>query len=158
MAPLIVLLTVFSAGSTIKILVHHRTTSYNFIGRLAMSCMLIVTGLAHFFKSALMIQSLPAIVPFKETMVYLTGVIELVAAIGLLTDRFARITSLLLMVFFVCILPANIIGSLKHVALGGMENGPNYLWFRIPLQIFFIGWVYYFGFKKVRANSIINED
>ncbi len=27
-------------------------------------------------------------------------------------------------------------------------SGLNYLWFRVPLQILFIGWVWYFGIKN----------
>ena len=61
------------------------------------------------------------------------------------------------------ILPANIIGSFKKVELGGMENGPGYLYFRVPLQLLFVGWTYYFGiylldkpFKKFTA--IPNDD
>lgn len=38
-----------------------------------------------------------------------------------------------------------IIGSLKRILSGGMAKGANYLYFRIPLQIFFIVWTYYFG-------------
>ena len=59
--------------------------------------------------------------------------------------RYSKWTSIALILFFLAILPANIIGSFKRVELGGMENGPVYLYFRIPLQLLFIGWAYYFG-------------
>jgi len=36
-----------------------------------------------------------------------------------------------------------------------MENGAMYLLFRIPLQIFFIFWVYYFG---IRLNNLAAEE
>ena len=61
--------------------------------------------------------------------------------------------SVALIAFFVLILPANIVGSLKGVELGGMENGPAYLFFRIPLQIFFICWTYYFGVYLLKRRS-----
>jgi uncharacterized membrane protein len=48
------------------------------------------------------------------------------------------------------ILPANVIGAFQRVELGGMENGPDYLYFRVPLQFLFIGWVYYFGIFRRR--------
>lgn len=119
--------------------------SISFIGRIALSIMLVVTGMAHFFKTELMIAMLPEVVPFKIYMVYITGVIEIAAALGLLTSRFSRLTSVLLVIFFISILPANIVGSIKQIGLGGMENGVQYLYFRIPLQLFFIFWVYFFG-------------
>jgi hypothetical protein len=48
-------------------------------------------------------------------------------------------------------LPANIKAAINNInyqtgALNG--NGPSYLWFRIPLQLFFIFWVYHFAFLK----------
>jgi uncharacterized membrane protein len=53
----------------------------------------------------------------------------------------------LLIVFFIAVLPANVVGSIKQVQMGGMEYGTAYLWFRIPLQIFFIWWTWYFALR-----------
>jgi uncharacterized membrane protein len=118
------------------------------LGRFAMSTMLIFTGTAHFFKTPEMVAMMPEGLPFKVELVYATGVLEILAAIGLVFERFAKITSIALIIFFTLILPANVIGSLKRVELGGMENGPVYLLFRIPLQILFIWWTYYFGARS----------
>lgn len=109
--------------------------------------MLIFTGIAHFTKTDLMIEMMPEIVPSKKEAVYFTGFLEIMASIGLLAQKFAKLTSIILILFFLAILPANIIGSMKEVELGGMEKGVNYLYFRIPLQLFFIIWAYYFGIK-----------
>jgi uncharacterized membrane protein len=40
------------------------------------------------------------------------------------------------------VLPANIYSAVKEVGLGG--HGAAYLWFRIPLQLLFIGWAAHF--------------
>jgi uncharacterized membrane protein len=46
------------------------------------------------------------------------------------------------------IIPSNIIGAIKKVSVE-RENftgrGLNYLWIRMPLQLFFMAWIYYFG-------------
>ena len=66
---------------------------------------------------------------------------------GLLIPRLQEITAWLLIVFFIVILPANISAALKHIDYEkGTYEGPgaNYLWFRVPLQLFFMAWVYYF--------------
>ena len=151
MAPLIVLIVSFGGFWLVNKYMLNERFSASFIGRVAMALMLLMTGSAHFFKTEVMVQSMPDLIPYKVELVYFTGVIELLAAIGLLFDRTAKLTSILLIIFFICILPANIIGSLKRVELGGMENGPMYLVFRVPLQVFFIWWVYFFG--KLRAAS-----
>ena len=147
MAPLIILIVCFGITFLIHKFLLTAHLSFSFIGRLSIAMMLIFTGIAHFAKTDLMIEMMPEIVPFKRETVYFTGFIEIMASIGLLTQKFARMTSIMLILFFLAILPANIIGSIKEIELGGMEKGVNYLYFRIPLQLLFIIWIYYFGIK-----------
>lgn len=45
--------------------------------------MLVFTGVAHFVKTDLMIEMIPDFIPFKKETVYLSGLIEIIAAIGL---------------------------------------------------------------------------
>jgi uncharacterized membrane protein len=152
MVPLLVLLLSFAALGLLNNYVLKNKVTLSFIGRTSLSLMLLLTSSAHFSKTAEMVQSMPDFLPSKIQLVYFTGIIEIIAAIGLLVNKTAKITSLALIVFFITILPANIIGSLKEVKLGGMENGPAYLFFRIPLQLFFIWWTYYFGIKKFQSK------
>ena len=114
-------------------------------GRLAMAIMLLFTGSSHFFKTPEMVQMIPAFLPYKIQLVYFTGAMEMAFAIAMLLPRYAKWAAIGLVLFFLALLPANIIGSFKKVHLGGMENGPGYLYFRIPLQFLFMGWAYYFG-------------
>jgi uncharacterized membrane protein len=147
MTPLIVLMVVFGILFVInKFLLRYRF-GLSLIGRVAMAAMLIITGTAHFTSADLMVEMMPEFLPAKREIVYFTGVCELLAVFGLLWNKTVKLTSVLLVIFFVAILPANIVGSLKQIQLGGMENGAMYLFFRIPLQILFILWVYYFGIK-----------
>ena len=115
-----------------------------------MAIMLLFTGLSHFYKTEEMVQMMPDFLPEKAGLVYLTGVLEVLGAVGLLFKRSAKWASILLILFFLAVLPTNIIGAFRRVPLGGMENGPDYLYFRIPLQFLFMGWVYYFGIFQRR--------
>jgi uncharacterized membrane protein len=119
-------------------------------GNAAMSAMLLFTAIGHFAFTKGMTMMLPDFVPFRKALVYLTGVIEVAAAVGLLIPGLRHLTAILLIVFFVLILPANIHAAIKKVDYqkGTYEgSGPGYLWFRIPLQILFIGWVWYFSIR-----------
>ena len=147
MTPLILLVASFLTLALLNRLLNKGRLSISFMGRTAMAFMLIATGIAHFTKTPEMVDMLPEFIPYKETVVYATGFFELLLAFSLLPKKSSKLASILLIVFFICILPANIVGSLKRVELGGMEYGPAYLFFRIPLQLFFIGWTYYFGLK-----------
>jgi uncharacterized membrane protein len=145
--PLIVLLISFGLIFVINKFLLGGKFSLSLVGRISLAIMLLVTGIAHFTATDVMVEMLPEFLPFKRETIYLTGVLELSAAVGLLIDRTSKLTSVLLIIFFISILPANIIGSIKQVNLGGMENGAIYLFFRIPLQILFILWAYYFGIR-----------
>jgi uncharacterized membrane protein len=95
-----------------------------------------------------MAKMLPSFLPFKKEIVRLTGLIEVAGAIGLLIPTARYATVMALIIFFILILPANILAALKKVDYQkGANDGPgiSYLWFRIPLQLFFIAWVAWFG-------------
>jgi uncharacterized membrane protein len=148
MAPLIFLLATFAILYLVNRFFLNRRLSISFIGRASMAVMLIVTGVSHFTSTQQMVDMMPEFMPAKREIVYFTGVCELLAVPGLLWSRTARLASILLIVFFILVLPANIAGSLKSVQYGGMEYGAMYLLFRIPLQILFIWWVWYFGVRR----------
>ena len=151
MAPLIFLLGSFGALYLVNRFLLGRRLSVSFIGRFAMAVMLLVTGISHFTNTASMVEMMPEFLPAQRELVYFTGVCELLAVAGLLWNRTAWLASVLLIVFFVLVLPANIAGSLKSVQFGGMEYGPWYLLFRVPLQLFFIWWVWFFGIRRSAA-------
>ena len=70
------------------------------------------------------------------------------AAIGLLFIATHYITGILLIMFFMALIPSNIYAAQNHINLEKADfsgKGLSYLWFRIPLQLFFIGWIWYFA-------------
>jgi uncharacterized membrane protein len=149
MKPLIVLLSVFAISIfTTKILRGNFELALS--GRIAMSAMLLFTAVGHFAFTKGMSMMLPNFIPFKTDTVYLTGVIEIAAAIGLFIPNFRIVTAWLLIAFFILILPANIHAAINHIDYqkGTYDgNGLTYLWFRIPLQILFIVWTYLSAIK-----------
>ena len=160
MKPLITLLVVFIAAT---LTARFRTGSWGlpFSGNLAMCCMLWLTAIGHFLFTKGMAMMLPPFIPFKEAVVYITAVMEVLFGIALLVPAFRSTTGYLLIIFFVLILPANIYEAVIHLNMEkGTYDGPGlvYLWFRIPLQIFFIAWVYYFAIrlKAVAHASVVS--
>lgn len=151
MAPLIILLATFAALYWIDRFALKGRLGLSFVGRAAMAVMLIATGISHFTNTEEMIAMMPDFTPAKRELVFFTGICELAAVPGLLWSKTSRLASILLLIFFVLVLPANIAGSLKQVQFGGMEYGSWYLVFRIPLQALFIWWVWYFG---VRTGAV----
>jgi uncharacterized membrane protein len=144
MKPLIVLLGVFVICLLATKIVFG-DFKFALSGRIALSAMLIFTAVAHFAFTKGMAMMLPDFIPYKTGTIYLTGIIEIAAALGLFIPGLRVITAWLLIAFFILILPANIYAAIKHIDYqkGSFDgNGLAYLWFRIPLQILFIVWTY----------------
>lgn len=116
-----------------------------------MCAMLLFTALGHFLFTEGMSKMIPDFIPLKSTVTILTGVLEIVIAIGLLFPNYQKTTGWILIAFLLLMLPANIKASLENLnyQTGAYDGkGLSYLWFRIPLQVFFIAWVYFFTLKK----------
>ena len=110
-----------------------------------MSVMLVFTAIGHFAFTKGMAMMLPDFIPFKAEVIYLTGVVEIIAATGLLIPGCRVWTGWALILFFILLLPGNIKAAIQHIDYqkGTFDGrGPGYLWFRIPLQIVFMVWTY----------------
>lgn len=115
-------------------------------GCIAMAVMLLFTGIAHFVKPKEMMLMLPPVVPARIFLILITGIFEIAGAIGLLIPQTRTLTGWSLIVFFLLILPANIYAAVAPKTKTNFTGqGLKYLWFRIPLQLFFIIWAYIFA-------------
>jgi len=95
-----------------------------------------------------MIQMLPASVPMRVPIVYASGVFELLASVAILIPSASRQTGILLCIFLLLILPSNIYAAVQRVDFGGHGAGPTYLLVRVPLQLFLVGWIYWFAIRQ----------
>ena len=111
--------------------------------RVGLSLFFIFTAIGHFLTSEQMAMMLPPSVPYRVELIYLTGIFELLGAIGVWIPRLTRLTGLLLIIMLVAMLPANIYSALERVEFGGHSAGPLYLLVRVPFQLFVIGWTYF---------------
>lgn len=150
MKPLIVLITAFVITTLLTRWVGGRQDLV-FSGSMAMFLMLCLTALAHFKFTAGMVMMIPHIVPFKKELVYITGLAELVLAMALLFPQTRQASGIMLVALFLAMLPANINAAIKNIDYENATTsgyGPGYLWFRVPLQAFFIAWVVFFSIRK----------
>lgn len=150
MKPLIVLLLVFVVSLIImKLFLGEYRLSL--AGLIAMSAMLVFTAVGHFAFNKGMAMMLPDFFPYKTGIVYMTGLFEVVLAIGLLLPHYRTVTGWTLIVFLLLVLPANIYAAVHQLDYQKATfDGPGlrYLWFRIPLQALFIAWVYIFVIRR----------
>lgn len=85
----------------------------------------------------------PPSIPYRIELVYLTGVFEMLGAIGVWIPALMRVTGVLLIIMLVGFLPANVYSAFYRVDFGGHSAGPIYLLVRVPFQLFAIWWTYF---------------
>ena len=129
--------------------------------RVGLTLFFLFTGVGHFIKTEEMAGMLPLSVPYRTELVYFTGILELLGAIGVWIPRLTQLTGFLLILMLIAILPANIYSAINRVNFGGHEAGPVYLLVRIPFQLFVIWWTYFATkqnwFKQRNRASISNS-
>ncbi len=123
--------------------------NFLFSGNLGMAVFIIFTGFSHFKFQKGMAMMIPDFIPAKLFWVYITGIIEIAAGVGLMIPSIRELTAVLLIVFYVLVFVANINSSRKKINIFKADfTGPgmNYLYKeRIPMQIILIVWTWYFG-------------
>ncbi|WP_427887432.1 DoxX family protein [Kribbella sp. GL6] len=110
----------------------------------AMAVMLVLTASAHFVPASVtvmpnhadMVRMVPPSLPYADALVYLTGVLELLGAAGLVVTATRKPAGYALAALFVALLPANIHAAVAHVPFAGGAATP--LWQRIPEQILYL--------------------
>ncbi|MEV0272706.1 hypothetical protein AB0H43_28335 [Hamadaea sp. NPDC050747] len=110
----------------------------------ALAVMLFMTSSAHFVPGDVtvmpthedLLAMVPPVVPFPSAMVYATGVLEFLGAVGLILGHTRRAAGYCLALLFVLMLPANVYAAVADVPFDGGPATP--LWQRIPEQILYI--------------------
>ncbi len=103
----------------------------------ALSVMVLFTASAHFtaLKEDL-IKMVPTVFPAARQIVFVTGLLEIAGALGLLIPQVRTAAGLCLALLFVAMVPANINAALRQIPLRGRSATP--LWLRLPMQVLFI--------------------
>ncbi len=111
--------------------------------RVGLSLFFLFTSVGHFIRTEDMAAMLPPAIPSCVELIYLTGALELLGALGVWIPGLMRLTGVCLILMLVGILPANIFSAINHVEFGGHAAGPVYLLIRVPFQLFLICWTYF---------------
>src|SRR5688572_21691814 len=115
--------------------------------RIGLAAMFMLTAASHFSPLK---HDMAAMVPPPLTgalwVIYVTGLLELAGALGLLLRRWRTWAAWGLIALLVAMLPANIYAALNGVTLRG--NPPSALWWRVPLQVLWIAMLWWAALKN----------
>ena len=105
--------------------------------RIALAGMFLLTASAHWgSRRADLIRMVPQIFPRPDLLVTLTGILEILGALGLLYPYTARPAALGLFVLLLCLFPANVRAAREKMTIGGRPV-PQ-LWPRAMIQVVFL--------------------
>ena len=137
MVVLIVLLVSWLALRGIGAAGVHALASWQGSARYALIVMFIFTATAHFHKMKHdLARMIPPYFPRPLLLIYITGVLELLGAAGLMLPQFRRLAGICLIALLVGMFVANVNAAQKGVTLRGKPPTP--LWLRAPMQVLFV--------------------
>jgi len=150
MIPLTILLSVFLLTLLVTKIFKVKLSARG-AGRIAMAAMLVFTAFVHFKFTKGMALMIPDVLPYREAGVLATGILEIGFIIGLLLPSTYKVTGTALIIYLILVIPVHVHAAMEHIDFRTAEatgHGLDFLWFRIPLQFFFIAWIYWSCHKK----------
>jgi uncharacterized membrane protein len=105
---------------------------------------MVFAGVMHFVRPEGFVRIVPEILPAPLMLVYVSGFFEILLGVGLLIPATQRRSAWGLIALYVAVFPANINMAVNHIGFGH-DPGPLWLlWLRLPLQLVFIAWAYWY--------------
>ena len=101
--------------------------------RLLLRCLLsafyVTAGIVHLRSPDPFLLIIPDFVPHPREVVLVTGMLELLGALGLFLPRIDKLAGAMLALYAVCVFPANIKHAIEGIDVPGLPSG---LWYHAP--------------------------
>jgi uncharacterized membrane protein len=120
--------------------------------RWLLTVFMVVAGVGHFVSPAVYVAMMPAALPGKLALVYLSGVAEIACGLGLILPATRRAAAWGLVALLVAVWPANINMAVHELPLGERTVAPWILWARLPLQAVLIAWAWWYTRRDERPR------
>jgi uncharacterized membrane protein len=123
------------------------------VARIALALLFGAAGVGHFTHTAQFAAIVPPWLPWPDGLVWISGVCELLGALGLLIRRVRPAARWGLLALLVAVFPANIYMAMEQVTIPGMAPAPAWaLWARLPLQAVLMMLVWWAGAPGARPK------
>lgn len=105
----------------------------------------IVAGINHFVSTDAYYAIMPKWLPAHSFLIFLSGAIEIILGIMLLFSKTRRLASISIILMLIAFLPVHIyMIQIAPFMLGKILVTPFIAWLRLPFQLLFIGWAWYY--------------
>lgn len=114
-----------------------------------MGAFYVGAGVMHFVVPRAYAQAVPPQLPQPLTLVYLSGIAEIILGIGVLIRRTRRQSAWGIIALLIAVFPANVYMATSDMAINGVPDWANpitqvALWVRLPLQAVLILWAWWY--------------
>ena len=121
------------------------------VGLLLVAALFLTSGVSHFLLICFFIAIMPPYLPWPYAAVYVSGVFEILGAIGLLLPAYRRAAAIGLFVLTILVTPANI-----HMAVNP-ELFPAFskslLYWRLVAQVGLLALIYFVAIRRPHGSS-----
>ena len=104
--------------------------------RILLALLFFAAAIVHFCRPEIFLPVMPPQIPYPRACILLSGVAELLGAIGLLVllRPVQTLTGWALTLMLIAVFPANIYMAAAHIQVHGFPPQPWMAWARLPLQ------------------------
>lgn len=107
----------------------------------------VAARVLHFLKLPMYARIVPPWLPAHILLVQISGVCEVLGGVGVWLPAARRVAGIGLIGLLFAVFPANVFMATHSAAFSDLAT-PLALWFRLPLQIFAIGWVWWLCLRR----------
>ncbi|WP_205945154.1 DoxX family protein [Pedobacter psychrodurus] len=115
----------------------------------------VLAGCNHFLSTTVYYVIMPKWLPAPGFLIYFSGILEIVFGVLLLIKKTRKLAALLITLMLIAFLPAHIyMIQMAPFMLGEILVTPLIAWIRLPFQLLFIGWAwYYYSLSSLREGT-----
>ena len=100
-----------------------------------MSLLYVIVGVKHFTNTDFFVAIVPPIINWKEEVVIVSGLIEVILAILLLFNQTRKVAAWCIIILLIAVFPANIYLYSSEIARETLSISKNQALYRMPFQI-----------------------
>ncbi|MRT92949.1 DoxX family membrane protein [Ancylomarina sp. 16SWW S1-10-2] len=103
--------------------------------RILFALFMIMGGVQHFIKPNFYLPFVPSFLPFPMTIIYLSGIVEVVLGLALLFTKYARISAIGIFLLMLLFLPVHVWDIISDTPAIGSHKAAL---IRLPFQFLFL--------------------
>jgi len=112
--------------------------------RVLLAIFMIVAGTLHWVTPDPFVKIVPSFLPYPLSLVYISGVFEILGGIGLLVPPVSQAAAWGLIALFIAVFPANINMAVNQIQMDGIPGSDLLRWGRLPFQAVLIAWAWWY--------------